>query len=499
MYPNLGEPDPKRGKHGWRAPPNYHARSVRIRLFVLVFMVMFVLLAMSKVSDPEFWSFMGFKEKQPATSAEEPVDDEVEKPVDDKVDTRVRDGAKPQRAQDAISVVDETQSDEAAAVPQGGEFDFTVQDGWRHVHSQLEEDQRELLHLILKNARDGSAPTANDLQGWDETLAMLGEGWSQFHTANRKAVAESTDTPDDEKQVWLRALESSEEHWSRHVRPALELAAAGKPLSDAQSPMLDQVQLRLDAVELQQVRDNTHLARLREKNAWFRLFDRLNRAEEEQLIEQSEGRVAFLQLFRQPKRYRGKLVTIRGTARLAYHVQAPSNIYGIKGYYVFWVEPRGMSDQLINVYALETPPNFPEIKDKDLDREKTKLIEPVEFTGYFFKNYNYRTKTGSNIAPLMLAKVPTWEAPDRAPVELPQTSYIVLGILAIAVVAIGISALAYIRSRSTSSMVDGYSVSARAKASQLQQLEKEEVLDIGEQLRQLAESDTNADEVEQAQ
>jgi hypothetical protein len=488
MFSNLGDSNERLGRHGRRPPPNYRSRAVRIRLFLLVGMVMAVLFVMSRVGDPEFWSFMGFKDDEAVPTEQELAGDQV--------DTQAQQRPKAPTTKNAFtSEADNTEPvlDEPAVVQRGAEFQFTQQDGWRYVHKQLDDDQRVLLHKILKNARAGLALTDKELEAWNKLVKKLELTWNQFHIENKKAVAESKNTPADEKQIWQGTLEKSESYWNEDVKPALDLAANASSLNNAQSATLEETQMRLDAVELQQVRDNTHLSRIREKNAWFRLFDQLNTLNEEQLVEQSSGRVGFLQLFRQPKHYRGKLVTIRGTARLAYHVQAPSNIYGIEGYYVFWVEPRGMSDQLINVYALETPPGFPEIKDKDLDKEKTRLIEQVEFTGFFFKNYNYRTKAGSNLAPLVLAKVPTWERPAQSKVELPQTSYILLGVVVIALVAIGISVLAYVRSRNTSPMVAGYGISARGKARQLKELENEDVTDVGEQLRQLADSETTVD------
>jgi len=487
MFENLGDPNQRRGKHGWRPPPNYYSRSVRVRLFVLVFMVMLVLVAMSRVGDPEFWSFMGFKDDDST-----PV---PENAVGEPVDSQPRKAFQPQRARDALTIANDDQpvTVEPDDVPPGAEFEFMVLDGWQHVHGKLDVQQRVLIHLVLKHAREGSALPDEKMQGWNDLSAKLDEHWNQFKSINEQALADSADTPAEEKKTLEQTLAETLRHWKQEVQPALALAAMGKPLSAGQAATLEQTQNRLDAIELRQVRDNTHLARYKEKNAWFRLFDQLKTADQNQLIQQSGGHVGFLQLFRQPKQYRGKLVTIRGTARMAYHVQAPSNIYGIKGYYVFWVVPRGVSDQLINVYALETPPGFPEIKDKDLDKEKTKLVEEIEFTGYFFKNYSYRTERGSNVAPLVLAKTASWEAPPESRFELPRTSYILLGIAAIALVAIGISVLAYFRSRDTSSVVSGYSVSARGKPSQIKELEKEDVVDIGEQLRELADSESNAD------
>ena len=77
----------------------------------------------------------------------------------------------------------------------------------------------------------------------------------------------------------------------------------------------------------------------------------LQYASQEELEQRSIGEVGYLQLFRQSKEYRGKLVTIRGRARQAYSVAAPQNDFGIKSYQVFWVRAEGGVNSPIVVYA----------------------------------------------------------------------------------------------------------------------------------------------------
>jgi hypothetical protein len=102
-------------------------------------------------------------------------------------------------------------------------------------------------------------------------------------------------------------------------------------------------------------------------------------------------------------------VSVKGTVKLAYRVQAPENYLGIKEYFVYWVHADGGPTSPIVVYALSAPAGFPAIKDKDLDRATTKLREEVEFTGVFFKRWAYAAKDGTYTAPLVLANVPAWQ------------------------------------------------------------------------------------------
>ena len=64
------------------------------------------------------------------------------------------------------------------------------------------------------------------------------------------------------------------------------------------------------------------------------------------------GRVAYLQLYKQSADYRGKMVTVKGTVRLAYRVAAPANYLGVKEYCVYWLYPAGGPDSPLIVYAL---------------------------------------------------------------------------------------------------------------------------------------------------
>ena len=123
---------------------------------------------------------------------------------------------------------------------------------------------------------------------------------------------------------------------------------------------LDELQRTLDAVFLKAVRDNTVFTDS-EKDAWFRLLEQLQQADGGQLEQESRGEVAFAQLYREPEAYRGQLVTVRGTVRLGYYRQAPRNLYGIDGYYLFWLRPVGSTNPIV-VYSLEVPQGFPDVR-----------------------------------------------------------------------------------------------------------------------------------------
>lgn len=149
---------------------------------------------------------------------------------------------------------------------------------------------------------------------------------------------------------------------------------------------------------LDAVRDDT-VFRAPESDAWFHLLELLEKNTEERLAAASLGPVGYLQLERQPQAYRGRLVTVSGTARSATEVTAPANSYGIERYYQIWLQPLRSDPELIVVYALYLPLDFPVGEELD---------EPITTSGFFFKRWAYPSRSGILTAPLVLARSITW-------------------------------------------------------------------------------------------
>jgi hypothetical protein len=88
------------------------------------------------------------------------------------------------------------------------------------------------------------------------------------------------------------------------------------------------------------------------------------------------------------------------------------------------------------------PPGFPSVKDKFEDGGMTQLHEEVEFTGLFFKRWAYQTAQDIQVAPVVLAKSPRWQAPVVAAETGPSWATL-LAILAVAgATGIGIALIA---------------------------------------------------------
>ncbi len=437
---------PPAAKPPRKPPPNYFARSVQFRMLVLVFSFMAVLMLMSKAGDPRTWSWMWGSDYVDADSRENAPGPTA----GDSLDTRP-----PSRREEETSVGPLVEMGERSAAPmeirveQLPESLNTAQlDGWDSVLTSLDRDQAMLLREVLWHARHNRPLDEGQQVAWSQLLAQLDALWRDYHTRALLAAATNRDElTDEQKRVYLEVLELSKSTWDAQ-RNALATVADPAEITVGQREQLAQLQLVLDQRALGQVRDNTVLLPT-DNEAWFRLWDRLKSDDVTGSARPSKP-VTFVQLFSQPDEYRGQLVEVRGLARMAYHVRAPRNPFGIDGYYVFAVLPAEGGDSPFIVYCLDTPEGFPEIKDRDVDRQTTTLRDDVQFTGYFFKRWVYPSHGGPNLAPLLLARLTDWTprptattASDRPP----KFGSIALALLVTALLATGIAWGVYRRSQ----------------------------------------------------
>lgn len=150
---------------------------------------------------------------------------------------------------------------------------------------------------------------------------------------------------------------------------------------------------------LQTVRDDTVFRKI-EGDAWFHLFELLRKTDDAELAKASTGKVSFRQLYQQPREYRGRIVTLKGTVHRVLEKQAPKNSYGIEKYYELVLEPDGEKDQLVIVYSLEVPKDF---------LTKNSLSERATIHGFSFKRFAYPAKDDVRTAPSVLARNLDWQ------------------------------------------------------------------------------------------
>jgi len=400
-------PDDDDHRSGRKPPPNYFSRKVQVRLLLMVFLFMFVIMLIEQASDPQLyrwiWTF---------SETAETDQDDSDRPVP--ADTKPIVTLPPppnadQSLPDPLNWLPSKQSVDR-------NYQYTQRDFWEKLTEEkltetLNAQERQLLNLVLKASRDQAPLSPESITSWPSLIEKLAARWKSYHEKERlKAPKFNTDLSDAQKKAWLDvldALQRSNDLWDGPLRAGFEAIAKKQDLSQQQQQALAQVQLTLDQLELEKIRDRT-LFRGSEHIIWFRLFEKLMRASPDHINQASSAQVNFLQLDNQGEQYRGKLVTVSGQIRQGYRIQAPQNILGIKEYSVFTLKPNNGPEQPIIIYCLETPEGFPPLPDNSRIGTKTNLREPASFTGYFFKSKTSKTKDSIFSAPLILARSPDW-------------------------------------------------------------------------------------------
>ncbi|MFM7073991.1 MAG: hypothetical protein ACKO38_19565 [Planctomycetota bacterium] len=450
-----------------RSPVNYSSRSVQLRLLAMVGTVFLVAMVFVRVRDPQFWVLLGFEER-PIAGGAPLTEGEI---ANDSPDTQLP--AEPVPEND-LAIIGKTSKPTATvgkvaadpAEPPGrwgvaesdapAELAAASRDAWRSLLGELDGDGQLLLYDVLDTRLAGGRVPSAERDAWDEWLDKAQEHWTAYCVSALDSLANLTE---DEQIQWRKRLDYLNQRWPRHWRPLLETwiepesaaidkpasdkpasdkpaseeAAIDKPASDTEpvnkpahergaqagvaatepagDPQLVAQLLRfLDEVTLASIRDNT-VSRAAEKAVWFRWLKRLRDTPPEQLRGESLGPTGYLPLFKQPRDYRGKVVTVRGVIHLAYRVAAPKNRVGISHYYLCWLRPAGGPNSPIVVYSLELPSGFPAVKDKFEEGGMTQMHEEVEFTGLSFKRWAYQTARDIQVAPVVLAKAPRWQPP----------------------------------------------------------------------------------------
>jgi len=178
----------------------------------------------------------------------------------------------------------------------------------------------------------------------------------------------------------------------RTVDDAVVIEAEPEPF------VAEAIEVGASASSLAQVRDDT-VFRSGDEEAWFQIWMTLRSGDVEALRRSNARSVSFIELFGQPRSFRGRLVRFKGTVHRLQKVSAPPNDYDITGYWQAWVEPDGGPASPIVVYFLRLPEGMP---------HGMRVREPVEVVGYFFKRWAYEAKDTIRRAPLVMALEPVW-------------------------------------------------------------------------------------------
>lgn len=412
---------------------------------MMVFSLMLVIVLMFEARKPENWKWLwaGAKTRVATTT------------IDEEIDTLLP--PEPPRPEDLPGTVYATETPEISSAPTP-DLAKTItavdddkdarqrirHDAWRGILKRLSRDERNILGRILRNSRGGPDLSSEDRTAWSTTFPQLDQQWNDYLTkANDAVLISGEELPAEQRTQLLNVLRDLKVEWSGLLGRALRAVLEDRPWTELERDELANLQSTLDELAMGEIRDDM-VWRPDEQTAWFRSFEKLMALSDQDAKRQSLGEIGFVQLFRQTNEYRGRLVTVTGTAELAYYVPAPKNDLGIERYYVFWLRPGDGSDAPIVAYALELPDGFPAVGN-----EHTTLHEELTFTGYFFKRWAYGAHDGIRTAPLILAKRPTWQpAPPLISTKTPSFGTIIAAVLGIALLAMAIARWVYKSSNS---------------------------------------------------
>ena len=165
-----------------------------------------------------------------------------------------------------------------------------------------------------------------------------------------------------------------------------------------------------DREKLEDVSDDSPLARSGDKAGWDYLFDVLKRHSQEDIESRPFDTVGFTELNRQPVEYRGRLVRITGKLlrcefvplrREASPFAEDAETGSKHGYYESWVLVKDQKEVPIAVCSLEIPEGLP---------TGDGLAEPVIVSGIFYKRQLFLSAEGEEVTtPTILAKTLRWK------------------------------------------------------------------------------------------
>jgi hypothetical protein len=428
--PRPPEPDDRFGLRSGRRPPtDYTQRNVKLKLFVFIAGLMLVLAVIERARDEKTWQWL-WKLDQMSAENEPAFNNRIEA-------ERLRTADDPAGTFVASADANESEANETDTAANDATLDpvrRAWEQGWKDVFERLEPDQRMLLFDMLHAGLTRAALDPEKAEPATDLLESIARLWADYQTAAFQSVVK---LEGDDQQLWVDVLKQVNGRFNDDLQPAMQGVIDGRTPTESDERTLAEFQATLIGLTRGRIQDDT-VFRPAEREIWFYELDRVRDAAPEALAKQSMGTVAYLQLSKQPNDYRGQVVTIEGTVKLGYRVQAPANYLGIEQYYVLWVHSDGGPNAPIVIYALDIPPGFPAIKDKDVDRGTTRLHEDVVVTGVFFKRWAYPGKDHTYAAPLIVAKSPKWiESPavvaaDRFPTSAAGIGAIVGGALLVA-------------------------------------------------------------------
>jgi hypothetical protein len=220
------------------------------------------------------------------------------------------------------------------------------------------------------------------------------------------------------------------------VTAAAELPTEEQPTAESDDAV--------EAVELSRLSDFQDHARDIEPDPYYYLLDLARRNPAKWMDEHARRDVTWAHLFRNPDKYRGQLIFLRGRLRRLSQEDVGSNDYGFTARYEGWLYTDEGGQFPYAVIVSDPPTGMP----------LGLINEPVTVAGYFLGWYRYHNQEGKvHAAPILLGRHFCWitTPPLRPDASFGSTYGLAIGI---AIVAIALAAIFLNRRKRTSPATD---------------------------------------------
>ena len=132
----------------------------------------------------------------------------------------------------------------------------------------------------------------------------------------------------------------------------------------------------------------------------------------------------FVDLFSNPERYHGKLVTLRGHVRKLDSYPAGTNSVELTTLFEAWLFTEDSQSNPAVIVCTEVPEGMPRGED---------MVEAATVTGYFFKLYGYDARDTKRVAPLLLAQRIEWQPAVKTGWSRTASRFLYAGVAAVLV------------------------------------------------------------------
>ena len=428
-------------------------RTMRMRLLSLFGLLIIVVVAMKEAGKPERWMWLGFDD---ANSVEVVANDDVsssdilvDSPTTD-AQTRLSNdlsgkpngslGHLPNRVASLLSQTNQESgsddesdsgSDEDEGFVNGGDFDTAdvadaadsqrsplALDFWESTFVGLAADRKEAFYELLRRV-DASKldKPAIDLP----FAAVLKELTKEHGLHQSKMLGElAVMSKGQAKTELTKQLFAFDQSWQNQVLPTLEASVEGQDFTLSDQTVVRSIRSIVDPIVLRSVEDRTGMGNPRDKMAWFAIWDQIQK---DALSPPQKTSTTLLQLNGQPAAFRGKPVTVSGTAKTIRKKILKDSLLNVPSYYEMWIDPDdGANIELICVYAAKLPKQFEANLPKQSEAEAAEVKEsfvsievPVTVSGRFFKLRSYQDRSRAvSHSPVLIAKTFTANFPTSA-------------------------------------------------------------------------------------